>query len=147
MAYPMAQLRALFSLAADVSDAKLEKAFYEADNLDVMPQLCMKYDKVPIKYLADGETHVGLEKIICYYAFARYVQTSEQESTASGVKIQNYLGSYVLPGADKAKRFEAERGKADQFMIPLLEQMQKDGAINDPSCGCNNVQSRLCLIM
>lgn len=145
MAYPIARLRALFSLAADVKDADLEKAFYEADQLDVKPQLCMTYEATPAKYKPDNDNYTGLDTVICYYAFARYVQTSEQNSTASGVKIQNYLGSYVLPDVNKAKRFEAERGKADQFIEPLLEQLRKDGLLKD-SCECNRVQSRICLI-
>lgn len=145
MAYPIARLRALFSLAVDVKDADLEKAFYEADQLDVKPQLCMTYEATPAKYKPDNDEYTGLDTVICYYAFARYVQTSEQNSTASGVKIQNYLGSYVLPDVNKAKRFEAERGKADQFIVPLLEQLRKDRLLKD-SCECNRVQSRICLI-
>lgn len=145
MAYPIARLRSLFSLAADVKDADLEKAFYEADQLDVKPQICMTYDATPHEYKPDNDNYTGLDTVICYYAFARYVQTSEQNSTASGVKIQNYLGSYVLPDVNKAKRFEAERGKADQFIEPLLEQLRKDGLLKD-SCECNRVQSRICLI-
>ena len=143
MAYPIARLRTLFSLAADVKDADLEKAFYEADQLDVKPQLCMTYEATPAKYKPDNDEYTGLDTVICYYAFARYVQTSEQNSTASGVKIQNYLGSYVLPDVNKAKRFEAERGKADQFIESLLAKLQKDGLLND---ACNRVQSRICLI-
>ena len=145
MAYPIARLRTLFSLAADVKDADLEKAFYEADQLDVKPQLCMTYEATPAKYKPDNDEYTGLDTVICYYAFARYVQTSEQNSTASGVKIQNYLGSYILPDVNKAKRFEAERGKADQFIVPLLEQLRKDKLLKD-SCECNRVQSRICLI-
>lgn len=145
MAYPIARLRSLFSLAADVKDADLEKAFYEADQLDVKPQICMTYEATPQEYKPDNDNYAGLDTVICYYAFARYVQTSEQNSTASGIKIQNYLGSYVLPDVNKAKRFEAERGKADQFIVPLLEQLRKDGLLKD-SCECNRVQSRICLI-
>lgn len=145
MAYPIARLRALFSLAADVKDADLEKAFYEADQLDVKPQICMTYEATPAEYKPDNDNYTGLDTVICYYAFARYVQTSEQNSTASGVKIQNYLGSYILPDVSKAKRFEAERGKADQFIVPLLEQLRKDGMLKD-LCECNRVQSRICLI-
>lgn len=145
MSYPIARLRTLFSLAADVKDADLEKAFYEADQLDVKPQICMTYEATPQEYKPDTDNYTGLDTVICYYAFARYVQTSEQNSTASGVKIQNYLGSYILPDVNKAKRFEAERGKADQFIEPLLEQLRKDGLLKD-SCECNRVQSRICLI-
>lgn len=145
MAYPIARLRSLFSLAADVKNADLEKAFYEADQLDVKPQICMTYEATPQKYKPDNDNYAGLDTVICYYAFARYVQTSEQNSTASGVKIQNYLGSYILPDVNKAKRFEAERGKADQFIVPLLEQLRKDRLLKD-SCERNRVQSRICLI-
>lgn len=145
MAYPIARLRALFSLAADVKDADLEKAFYEADQLDVKPQICMTYEATPAEYKPDNDEYTGLDTVICYYAFARYVQTSEQNSTASGVKIQNYLGSYILPDVNKAKRFEAERGKADQFIEPLLAKLQEDGLLKGAR-DCNQVQSRICLI-
>ena len=145
MAYPIARLRSLFSLAADVKNADLEKAFSEADQLDVKPQICMTYEATPQEYKPDNDNYAGLDTVICYYAFARYVQTSEQNSTASGIKIQNYLGSYILPDVSKAKRFEAERGKADQFIVPLLEQLRKDKLLKD-SCECNRVQSRICLI-
>ena len=128
-----------------MKDADLEKAFYEADQLDVKPQLCMTYEATPAKYKPDNDEYTGLDTVICYYAFARYVQTSEQNSTASGVKIQNYLGSYVLPDVNKAKRFEAERGKADQFIEPLLAKLQKDGLLKGAR-NCNRVQGRICLI-
>lgn len=144
MAYPIELIRSLFSLAKDVKDEDLQKAFYEADHLDVKTQTCMGYEATPAKYKADTPEYTGLDKIICYYAFARYVQTSEQNSTATGVKIQNYLGSYVLPDNSKSKRFEAERGKADLFIVPLLGQLRKDGLL--ASCECNRVQSRICLI-
>lgn len=144
MAYPIKRLRELFNVAADVKDSDLNKAFYEADQLDTRPQLCVTYDACPESYKADTSEFTGLDTIICYYAFARYLQTSEQQSTASGVKIQNYLGSYVVPDIDRAKRFEAERGKADLFIVPLIEAMRKGGFIAD--CECKRVQARICLI-
>lgn len=144
MAYPIALIRTMFSLAKDVKDGDLEKAFFEADKLDVKPQTGMSYEATPQKYKTDTDEYTGLDKVISYYAFARYVQTSEQNSTASGIKIQNYLGSYILPDTSKSARFEAERGKADQFIVDLLKQLKKDGLL-----GCeeiNRVQSRICLI-
>lgn len=144
MAYPIQRLRELFNVAADVKDSDLNKAFYEADQLDTRPQICVTYEACPELYKKDGAEFTGLDTIICYYAFARYLQTSEQRSTASGVKIQNYLGSYIVPDINKAKRFEAERGKADLFIVPLIAAMRKAGFIEN--CECKNVQARICLI-
>ena len=86
----------------------------------------------------------GADKVLCYYAFARYLQTSEQQSTASGLKIQNCNGSYVLADDNKAKRFEAERGKADLFIVPLIKAF-KDAKLIEEECS-HRVQSRICLI-
>lgn len=144
MAYPIKRLRELFNVAADVKDSDLNRAFYEADQLDTRPQICVTYDACPESYKADTPEFTGLDTIICYYAFARYLQTSEQQSTASGVKIQNYLGSYIVPDIDRAKRFEAERGKADLFIVSLIEAMRKGGLIEN--CECKRVQARICLI-
>lgn len=71
----------------------------------------------------------GAEKVISYYAFARYLQIADQNSTTTGMKIQTYGGSVVVPDTSKAKRFEAERSKADLFLEPLICRMKKDGFI------------------
>lgn len=144
MAYPIQQLRDLFTIAKDVKDSDIEKAFYEADMLDMSPQLHRSYEEIPPEYLGDTTAHTGANKVLCYYAFARYLQTSEQQSTASGLKIQNYNGSYVLADDNKAKRFEAERGKADLFIVPLIAAFKTAGLIKE-DCS-HRVQSRICLI-
>ena len=129
MAYPVEVFRQLFEIATDVKGNKIEKAFFEADLLDILPQIGSMYDAVPDKYIADGSNFAGLEKVICYYAFARYLQIADQNSTSTGMKIQTYGGSVVVPDTSKVKRFEAERGKADLFMEPLISQMKADGFI------------------
>lgn len=144
MAYPIQQLRDLFTIAKDVKDSDIEKAFYEADMLDMSPQLHRSYEEIPPEYLGDTPARTGANKVLCYYAFARYLQTSEQQSTASGLKIQNYNGSYVLADNTKAKRFEAERGKADLFIVPLIAAFKTAGLIKE-ECS-HRVQSRICLI-
>ncbi len=144
MAYPIQQLRDLFSIAKDVKDSDIEKAFYEADMLDMSPQLHRSYEEIPTEYLSDTPARAGANKVLCYYAFARYLQTSEQQSTASGLKIQNYGGSYVLADDNKARRFEAERGKADLFIVPLIRAFKTAGLIKE-ECS-HRVQSRICLI-
>lgn len=144
MAYPIQLLRDLFTIAKDVKDSDIEKAFYEADMLDMSPQLKRSYEEIPAEYLSDTPARTGANKVLCYYAFARYLQTSEQQSTASGLKIQNYNGSYVLADDNKAKRFEAERGKADLFIVPLIEAFKTAGLIKE-ECS-HRVQSRICLI-
>lgn len=144
MAYPIQLLRDLFTIAKDVKDSDIEKAFYEADMLDMSPQLHRSYEEIPTEYLSDTPARTGANKVLCYYAFARYLQTSEQQSTASGIKIQNYGGSYVLADDNKARRFEAERGKADLFIVPLIKAFKTAKLIKD-DCK-QRVQSRICLI-
>lgn len=144
MAYPIQQLRDLFTIAKDVKDSDIEKAFYEADMLDMSPQLKRSYEEIPPEYRVDIPGRTGANKVLCYYAFARYLQTSEQQSTASGLKIQNYGGSYVLADDNKSRRFEAERGKADLFIVPLINAFKTAKLIQE-ECS-HRVQSRICLI-
>lgn len=129
MAYPIQKFRTLFEIATDVKDNKIEKAFFEADLLDILPQMGAMYDAIPDEYIADGADFAGAEKVLCYYAFSRYLQIADQNSTTTGMKIQTYGGSIVVPDTSKVKRFEAERGKADLFLEPLICRMKKDGFI------------------
>lgn len=142
MPYPIQKFRTLFEIATDVKDNKIEKAFFEADLLDMLPQVGVMYDAIPDEYIADGADFAGAEKVICYYAFARYLQIADQNSTTTGMKIQTYGGSIVVPDTSKAKRFEAERGKADLLLEPLVCHMKKDGLIKV----CTVQNSRIGLI-
>lgn len=137
-AYPVEVFRQLFEIATDVKGNKIEKAFSEADLLDILPQIGYMYDAVPEKYITDGSNFAGLEKVICYYAFARYLQIADQNSTSTGMKIQTYGGSVVVPDTSKVKRFEAERGKADLFIEPLICRMKADGFIK--ACTVSNTR-------
>lgn len=137
-AYPVEVFRQLFEIATDVKGNKIEKAFSEADLLDILPQIGYMYDAVPEKYITDGSDFAGLEKVICYYAFARYLQIADQNSTSTGMKIQTYGGSVVVPDTSKVKRFEAERGKADLFIEPLICRMKADGFIK--ACTVSNTR-------
>ena len=129
MAYPISKFRQLFEIALDVKDNKIEKAFFEADLLDILPQVGSMYDAIPNEYKNDGVNFAGAEKVICYYAFARYLQIADQSSTTTGMKIQTYGGSVVVPDTNKVKRVEAERSKADLFLEPLVRKMCTDGFI------------------
>lgn len=129
MAYPIPKFRQLFEIALDVKDNKIEKAFFEADLLDILPQVGSMYDAIPDEYKNDGVNFAGAEKVICYYAFARYLQIADQNSTTTGMKIQTYGGSVVVPDISKVKRVEAERSKADLFLEPLVRKMRTDGFI------------------
>lgn len=142
MAYPTALFRQLFEIATDVKDNKIEKAFFEADLLDILPQIGNMYDAVPARYIPDGSNFAGLEKVICYYAFARYLQIADQNSTSTGMKIQTFGSSIVVPDTGKVKRFEAERGKADLLIEPLIRQMKADGFIKT----CTVLNARIGLI-
>lgn len=137
-AYPVAMFRQLFEIATDVKDNRIEKAFFEADLLDILPQVGSMYDAVPGKYIPDGSDFAGLERVICYYAFARYLQIADQNSTSTGMKIQTYGGSVVVPDTGKVKRFEAERSKADLFIEPLISRMKADGFIK--ACTVSNTR-------
>lgn len=129
MAYPIAIFRQLFEIATDVKDNKIEKAFYEADILDILPQAGSMYAALPDQYIPDGADFAGAEKVICYYAFARYLQIADQNSTTTGMKIQTYGNSIIVPDTSKVKRVEAERAKADLFFEPLICKMREDGFI------------------
>lgn len=142
MAYPIQKFRTLFEIATDVKDNKIEKAFFEADLLDILPQVGAMYEAIPVEYIADGADFAGAEKVICYYAFARYLQIADQNSTTTGMKIQTYGGSVVVPDTSKVKRLEAERSKADLFLERLVCRMKKDGFIKV----CVTQNSRISLI-
>lgn len=142
MAYPIALFRKLFEIATDVKDNKIEKAFYEADILDILPQAGSMYAALPAKYIPDGDDFAGAEKVICYYAFARYLQIADQNSTTTGIKIQTYGNSIVVPDTSKVKRVEAERAKADLFFAPLICRMREDGFIKV----CTVLNTRIGLI-
>ena len=142
MAYPIAIFRQLFEIATDVKDNKIEKAFYEADILDILPQAGSMYAALPDQYIPDGADFAGAEKVICYYAFARYLQIADQNSTTTGMKIQTYGNSIIVPDISKVKRVEAERAKADLFFAPLICRMREDGFIKS----CTVLNTRIGLI-
>ena len=142
MAYPTALFRQLFEIATDVKDNKIEKAFFEADLLDILPQTGLMYAAIPDAYIPDGNNFAGAEKVICYYAFARYLQIADQNSTTTGMKIQTYGGSVVVPDTSKNKRVDAERAKADLFFVPLISRMKQDGFITT----CTVLNTRIGLI-
>lgn len=142
MGYPIALFRQLFEIATDVKDNKIEKAFFEADLLDILPQTDLMYSAIPAEYIPDGVDFAGAEKVICYYAFARYLQIADQNSTTTGMKIQTYGGSVIVPDTSKNKRVDAERQKADLFIQPLICKMRKDGVIKS----CTIANSRYGLI-
>lgn len=142
MAYPLTMFRQLFEIAADVKDNKIEKAFFEADLLDILPQLGSMYESIPSQYIPDGADFAGAEKVICYYAFARYLQIADQNSTTTGMKIQTYGNSIIVPDTSKVKRVEAERAKADLFFAPLICRMREDGFIKS----CTVLNTRIGLI-
>lgn len=142
MAYPIAIFRQLFEIATDVKDNKIEKAFYEADILDILPQAGSMYAALPDQYIPDGSDFAGAEKVICYYAFARYLQIADQNSTTTGIKIQTYGNSIIVPDTSKVKRVEAERAKADLFFEPLICKMREDGFIKS----CTVLNTRIGLI-
>lgn len=145
MEYPLPKLRTMFGIAADVKDDDLLKAFREADLLDIKHQIKAVYSSVPDEYKNDTNDLSGIDTIICYYAFARYLQSSEQTSTATGFKVQNYLGAFAIPDGSKGKRYEAEKGKADLLIVDLIALMEKDGFIKS-ECNSQRVESRICLI-
>ena len=127
--YPIAELRERFEIAVDVKDNALNKAFFEADMLDLKPQIGMGYDVLPTEYKKGSNDVVGGTTILCYYAFARYSQAADQSSTSTGLKLQTYGGSVVLPDTSKTKRAEAERAKADFMVEGLIAWLRQDGLL------------------
>ena len=130
--YPIAELRERFEIAVDVKDNALNKAFFEADMLDLKPQIGMGYDVLPTEYKNGSNDVVGGTTILCYYAFARYSQAADQSSTSTGLKLQTYGGSVVLPDTSKFKRAEAERAKADLFCEGFIAWLRQDGLLACP---------------
>ena len=63
MAYPIALFRQLFEIATDVKDNKIEKAFFEADLLDILPQIDSMYEAVPAQYIPDGSNSQDLKRL------------------------------------------------------------------------------------
>ena len=131
MSYPIQLARTLFEIAKDVTDTRLEKAFFEADTLDFRQTIGLGYEAVPEAYKENTPDYVGSDYVLCYYMFARYLQIADQNSTSTGLKLQTYNGSIVLPDNSRTKRYEAERGKADLFVEGLMAAMKKDGVIKE----------------
>lgn len=135
MSYPTLLARTLFEIAKDVTDSRLEKAFFEADTLDFHPTVGLAYEAVPPEYAKNTPDYVGSDYVLCYYMFARYLQIADQNSTSTGLKLQTYNGSIVLPDNSRTKRYEAERGKADLYAEGLRRVLSKDGILKPV---CNN---------
>lgn len=164
------KFRELFSIAKDVKDAEINKSIQEADKLDIKQNLAgYTFAKIPSKmgggdggltipegtdndtdYSIDVEidektyTVVPLYTILCYYAFVRYCKTADQESTSTGLKIQQYNGSIILPDTTKSKRWEEERGKADAFIEDFREVFEK--SISSCVCEGSKKNYRICFI-
>ena len=132
MAYPIEKLRTLFEIAVDVKDNALEVAFFWSGYVRPQTTNRMGYELLPTEYKNGTEDAVGGEKILCYYAFARYLQTADQSSTSTGLKLQTYGGSVVLPDTSKFKRAEAERAKADLFCEGFIAWLRQDGLLACP---------------
>lgn len=169
------KFRELFDIAADVKDIEINKSIQEADKLDIKIALCGDtFFSVPsdlgggdgmtdipagtdsdsnysLDVVIDGNTYniVPLSTILCYYAFVRYLKAADQKSTSTGLKIQQYGNSVVIPDYNKNKRWEEERGKADAFIEDFHEAWEKYKSVQNPpedAC-CNPVKPyRVCFI-
>lgn len=169
------KFRELFDIAADVKDIEINKSIQEADKLDIKIALCGDtFFSVPsdlgggegmtdipagtdsdsnysLDVVIDGNTYniVPLSTILCYYAFVRYLKTADQKSTSTGLKIQQYGNSVVIPDYNKNKRWEEERGKADAFIEDFHGVWEKYKSVQNPPEGacCNPVKPyRVCFI-
>lgn len=169
------KFRELFDIAADVKDAEINKSIQEADKLDIKIALCGDtFFSVPsdlgggegmtnipagtdsdsnyaLDVVIDGNTYniVPLSTILCYYAFVRYLKAADQKSTSTGLKIQQYGNSVVIPDYNKNKRWEEERGKADAFIEDFHDVWERYKSVQNPpeeSC-CNPAKPyRVCFI-
>lgn len=169
------KFRELFDIAADVKDTEINKSIQEADKLDIKIALCGDtFFSVPsdlgggegmtdipagtdsdsnysLDVVIDGNTYniVPLSTILCYYAFVRYLKAADQKSTSTGLKIQQYGNSVVIPDYNKNKRWEEERGKADAFIEDFHEVWEKYKSVQNPpeDARCNPVKPyRVCFI-
>lgn len=169
------KFRELFDIAADVKDIEINKSIQEADKLDIKIALCGDtFFSVPsdlgggegmtdipagtdsdsnyaLDVVIDGNTYniVPLSTILCYYAFVRYLKAADQKSTSTGLKIQQYGNSVVIPDYNKNKRWEEERGKADAFIEDFHGVWEKYKSVQNPPEGacCNPVKPyRVCFI-
>lgn len=158
------KLRTLFDLAKEVTDSVLMKSLQEADMLDVKSSLCgdtflkvsadfgggkagvAPSDDYNITVIIDGVEYsiVPLSTILCYYAFVRYLRASDQTSTSTGLKLQTFGNSIIVPDVSKNKRWEDERGKADAFMEDFKEVYELSK--NPPKCCGGNKNYRVCFI-
>lgn len=169
------KFRELFDIAADVKDTEINKSIQEADKLDIKIALCGDtFFSVPsdlgggegmtdipagtdsdsnysLDVVIDGNTYniVPLSTILCYYAFVRYLKAADQKSTSTGLKIQQYGSSVVIPDYNKNKRWEEERGKADAFIEDFHDVWERYKAVQgspEDAC-CNPVKPyRVCFI-
>lgn len=169
------KFRELFDIAADVKDTEINKSIQEADKLDIKIALCGDTffsvsselgggegmidipagtdsdSNYSLDVVIDGNTYniVPLSTILCYYAFVRYLKAADQKSTSTGLKIQQYGNSVVIPDYNKSKRWEEERGKADAFIEDFHEVWEKYKSVQNPpedAC-CNPVKPyRFCFI-
>lgn len=169
------KFREIFDIAVDVKDLEINKCIQEADKLDIKVALCGDtFNSVPTELGGgkgltdipagtdtdsdysldvdiDGKIYniVPLSTILCYYAFVRYLKSADQKSTSTGLKIQQYGNSVVIPDYNKNKRWEEERGKADAFIGDFHDVWEKYKAADNPpedAC-CNPVKPyRFCFI-
>lgn len=169
------KFREIFDIAADVKDTEINKCIQEADKLDIKVALCgdtffsVSKDLGGGKGMTDilpgtdsdsnysldveieGKTYniVPLYTILCYYAFVRYIRSADQKSTSTGLKIQQYGNSIIVPDTSKSKRWEEERGKADAFaedFHKVYELLKNSESTQENTC-CNPVKGyRVCFI-
>ena len=169
------KFRELFDIAADVKDTEINKSIQEADKLDIKIALCgdtffsVSSDlgggegmtDIPagtdsdsnysLDVVIDGNTYniVPLSTILCYYAFVRYLKAADQKSTSTGLKIQQYGNSVVIPDYNKNKRWEEERGKADAFIedFQAVYEIYRSSQTPSENDCCNPVKPyRVCFI-
>lgn len=166
------KFRELFTIAAEVKDAEINKCLQEADKIDIKTALCgqtiadvpttfgglktvakqtpVTDDDYSIEVVVEGTKYnvVPLTTILCYYAFARHCKNSEQKSTSTGLKIQQYAGAIILPDNSKYKRSEEEKAKADSFMQSFVEVYEKTETKPDCDCADEGIKKmyRVCFI-
>lgn len=109
--YPVPEFREMFEIATDVKDNKLEKALFEADKLDFTPQVGLSYFGVESQYIDGDPDHVGGRTILCYYAFARYLQSADQASTSTGLSCRPTAVQLLCPIRAKRNGLKPSGGK------------------------------------
>lgn len=130
------QLRERFDISVDASEAMLQNAIWEAENIDykdaIGKDLYTKLngdDALFNRYrYEDDSRHNGIENAILYLAYGRYIQGSNNgAATSSGFKVQDYLNGNEIDYRTKQKAENDAKNKGTYILSEVKACMIADG--------------------